>query len=1159
MSAGNRTAPEETPGETARTITRFTTQKTAALLAYLVFEQRPKPREILIEMLWPGDNSASGRHSLSMALSSLRHQLEPPGVPAGGVIVADRQNVGINLAAVTSDVAQFEAAFARAQKAPTRAEQTAFFAEAAARYTGPLLPGFYEEWILTAQGQLESRFIEVVSRLARLRETEGDLPGAIAAAKQGIAADPLRQETQLLLLGLLETAGRTFEALQQYEEFARHAEENNTRLGSAFALLLRRLQAGEKAASPPPALVPVAPPPVVLVPAATPPVLPSGTVTFLCADMPDVAPHEAAQQAQDTVRNAIQRNGGFVLTAPSDEAALLAVFAAAGDALAAAVDTRRTPSRETDRLRIALCTGDVAPSTTGEALETMLRRSEPARHAARILAASHGGQILTAQTTAAVTRFPSPQTVSGARFKDLGAFYLGDEPAEHTAVAEREAPEPLFLVEHEDFTIESVPPPLRARPAHRALLPLTFTRFFGRETEIAQLCQLLQDGNRLVTISGPGGTGKTRLSLQVAERLTEHFGGRVCFVPLSGVGDGNRLLEAAVQSLKLSPAAGLSPVEQIASHFAGQNALLVFDNLEQIATEAAPVLETLLQTAPEVSCLATSRRLLLLDAEREFSLDPLPVPPASVHRPEQLRLFESVQVFVDRAQAVRPDFQITTHNAPALAALCEQLEGLPLALELAAGRAQVLTPAQMLTQLQNRFDFLVTRRADRAQRHRSLRAAIEWSFRLLEPELARFWARLSVFRGGFTFEAAEAVCDEPLALDYLAQLRECSLISGQEQNGTIRFVLLETLRAFAQTQVPQSEQHALSRRHAVYFEQFAQSQHPRISTPEQGDALQKLEAEHDNLRAALRFSCEHTSDAAPLSFAVTLTPFWTMGGYLREGAEFLDAALSSAQGGTGSDQEPAAVRAMAISGAAEIAFMRGDREKADRLLDELVHLRRELGDERLLSVALNNRANVLTGQEKYADAQAMYEEALLLSRKTSNLLGIARTLNNLGVLAGHTGDNVQARVYFEESVHLRRQVGDPRGIAIALLNLGNTLCDIGDINAAETSYRECVQRLRDVGDKGVLTCALEGVASVACLRNNPQFAARLYGAASALQTEIGLQLPPMERARQQRGLSAARTAAGEAAFNAAFESGRALSLTEACREALEECSISEAK
>jgi predicted ATPase len=425
--------------------------------------------------------------------------------------------------------------------------------------------------------------------------------------------------------------------------------------------------------------------------------------------------------------------------------------------------------------------------------------------------------------------------------------------------------ERLFQVEYPEMKQRRFGP-LRVEAGYAHQLPVQFTRFFGREDELTRLEEiLLEEKPHLLTLTGPGGSGKTRLALEAARQLIEPFGGAVWFVPLQDLTDPGLLPGAIAASLRLPRLPQVEPLEQVVEVLSRQPSLLVLDNFEHLLgsglmvndsmvygstinhqPSAISLVRTLLERVPSLTLLITSRQVLNLTGEREFYVSPLPTP-GGEDTPEWLLRCPSVQLFVDRAQKVRPDFQVTPANAPAVSELCYRLEGIPLALELAAARVQVLTPVQMLAQLEHRFDFLVSRKRDEARRHQTLRAAMDWSYQLLSPELQRFFARLSVFRGGWTLEAAAAVASDewqvtsdesPItshqspvisnALDTLAQLQECSLVQAEEAGAEMRFRMLETLREYAGEQLASEEQAALRERHADYFLHWVEEAEPKL-------------------------------------------------------------------------------------------------------------------------------------------------------------------------------------------------------------------------------------------------------------------------------------------------------------------------------------------
>ena len=599
-----------------------------------------------------------------------------------------------------------------------------------------------------------------------------------------------------------------------------------------------------------------------------------------------------------------------------------------------------------------------------------------------------------------------------------------------------------------------------AAPAPALLgFPGRFTRFFGRTKEQARLQELLADPEvRLITLLGPGGAGKTRLAAEAARSAASGFDGPVCFVALADTGDSALLPAAAAAALRL-PLSGERPArEQIAAHLGDTRALLVLDNLEHLGTGGAEEIRVLLDSAPHLVCLVTSRQTLHLEGEHELPLAPLPVPDAHhTEPPAHLSTYSSVQLFTDRAQAVRPDFQITDRNADAVAAVCRSLEGLPLALELAAARIQALTPHQMQTQLQSRLSFLTSRRRDLPPRHRSLRAALEWSAHLLTPEQTRFFACLSVFRGGWTAEAAASVAEVSDPLTLLEELCERSLISAEDTLLGMRFRILESLREFGEEQLTADKKTALARRHAVCFQELAAAMDARWCGPGQQDAQSVLDAEQDNLRAALSFCrTDEGSSETGLRMAGSLGNYWTVRGLLREGLGWLEGALA----GPGSD----AVRAWALAMSGWLTGGLCDYPQADTLLTEAVAMLRRLGDPKALASALRMRGVVALWDGKYPPS-ADFNEALTLSREVGDDTSTAIVLNSLGVMTEQwERDQPKAQALYEEALAMFQRVGDRQRASYCLHNLGNIAHDAGQFDRAVALGRQSLALADAIGD-----------------------------------------------------------------------------------------------
>jgi predicted ATPase/Tfp pilus assembly protein PilF len=494
----------------------------------------------------------------------------------------------------------------------------------------------------------------------------------------------------------------------------------------------------------------------------------------------------------------------------------------------------------------------------------------------------------------------------------------------------------------------------------------------------------------------------------------------------------------------------------------------------------------------------TSRRKLGVEGEREWLVLPLATPSAP-GTPERLLEFASVQLFVDRAQAVRPGFRLTKDNSSTVARLCERLEGLPLALELAAAWASLLTPAQMLARLEPRFELLVSYRKDIPPRHRSLRAALDSSYRLLPADLQTFLARLSVFRGGWDLEEAEVVCAAPQALEVLLQLQERSLILTEEVGETMRFRMLEAVREFAREQLEEEAWKELAQRHLDYFLKIAEEAEGAFFTPQQAAWLHRLEREHDNFRGSLAFSLETASGAEQgLRLAGALWRFWLIRGYYSEGREWLGRLLTRSN-----SEDGGPTRARALNGAAVLAIHQGDQEASRKLLEESLTIWRRLENKKGIADCLNNLGLMAWRQRDHGTARIHLEESLAIRRELGDAQRIADNLNNLGNIASTVGDLRRARDLYQESLAIRRELGDISGIASALNNLGNIACKEGDYAAGHEYYEESLTLERTMGNRQGMAEGMANLGSLNYLRGDYAAARGFYEESLAIRRELG--------------------------------------------------------
>ena len=675
--------------------------------------------------------------------------------------------------------------------------------------------------------------------------------------------------------------------------------------------------------------------------------------------------------------------------------------------------------------------------------------------------------------------------------------------------------------------------------------PIRFTRFFGREAECTRLGEWLRlPETRLVTLTGLGGAGKTRLAAEAVQQAARHFSGPICFAALADLTEAALIPDAICGVLGLTRAPHQTPFEQIVAALSNQPpALLVLDNFEQLVERGAPLLFSLLSRLPTLTCIVTSRRRLALPGEREFVVPPLALPEEGGTL-EQIAQTDSTQLFLDRAQAARPDFQLTAGNAAAVAGLCRTLEGIPLAIELVAARAMALTPAQMLERLGERFTLLTTRRGDKGTRHRSLWAAIAWSYDLLSPPLQRFFARLSVFRGGFTPEAAQMVCEEEQALEFLTQLRERSLIVPEESRSGIRFRLLESLREFAAEHLASDERQTLAGSHAAYFLMFAESAEPHLVQPDQALWLDSLEADHDNLRLALAFWLADASAVEEgLKLSGVLWRFWAVRGHYVSGRDWQARALARPGGS-------AAARAKTVNGAGNLARAQGDYAAAEALFAEALILLKATGHQVGIGSCLCNQGMVAMHQAKYEEARELYRHSLELRRQIGDQRGEAFSLECLGMVAHHVKDFPEARRRHEESLAIWSALNDDGGRMLTLANLAAVTFEEGDYAASEKLHGEALRLCLDLQDLSGLACVLGNFGMLFYRMEQRTRAVALFAASEALRRRIGSQLAPQDDAEFEAALTAARSDLDSAEFEAAWAQGLAMTGDQAAAYAL---------
>jgi predicted ATPase/class 3 adenylate cyclase len=911
---------------------------------------------------------------------------------------------------------------------------------------------------------------------------------------------------------------------------------------------------------------------------------PTGTVTFLFTDIEgstklwetdSESMSEALARHDELLRSAIEARDGYVFKTVGD--AFCCAFPTALNALEASMEAQRRlleeqwPETGRLRARMALHTG-ATEERDGDYF------GPPVNRVARLLSAAHGGQVLLSLPTHEMVRDQLPV---GAALVDLGERRLKD----------LFRPERVFQLTA--LGLPSEFPPLRTLESRPNNLPLQPTPLVGREREVAQVADRLQsEGGRLFTLTGPGGTGKSRLALQAAADLLEEFEDGVFFVALATITDPELVPSTIAGALGVKESAEQPLIESLKGYLREKELLLVLDNFEQVL-EGAPLVGELVAACPKLQVLATSRIPLRLYGEQEYPVPPLALPDPRVLPPvEVLTQYEAVRLFVERARAVKADFSVTNENAPAVAEICARLDGLPLAIELAAARVRILPPQKMLEKLSNRLKLLKGGARDLPTRQQTLRGAIDWSHDLLEEDEKTLFKRLSVFSGGRTLEGIEEICDpegDLEALEGVESLVEKSLLRQEEgPNGEPRYVMLETVHEYAREKLQESgEAEATKHVHAQYFLALAEEAESELKGPDQLEWLERLEVEHDNMRAALAWALESKHGDLALRLAGALWWLWLVRGHLSEGRDWLEEALGS-EGGA-----PVSVRAKALVGAGRLTAEQGDLKRGTALLEEGVALYREAGPKGGLADALDNLGIAQDYGGEFERGEALYEESVGLFREAGDRWGVAEALNNLALIAGQRGESDQEMALHEESLRIRRELGDKRGIAMSITNLAECTLEGGDYARAEDMFEEVLRMARELGDKWFVAAGLDGhgkvalergdleraaallaeslrmylevwsvlwisvglanLATVATATGTTERAARLWGAADGLCRPTGVNLDDLFITRfYERYRAAARAEMGEAAWQEALTEGRAMPLDEAISYALEE-------
>ncbi len=865
---------------------------------------------------------------------------------------------------------------------------------------------------------------------------------------------------------------------------------------------------------------------------------PSGTFTFVFTDIEGStrllqalgdAYAELLETHRGIVRGAASEAGGTEVDTQGD--AFFFVFHTPSLAVRAAIAAQRAlaaqswPGGVAVRVRMGIHTGEAAVS--GGTFVGM-----DVHRAARVTAAAHGGQVLLSEASRVLVQDKLP---ARAELSDLGYHQLKD----------LRSPEHLYQLLAPG--LPSVFSPVRSLRAGRVNLPTQVTTFVGRHRELEEVRRLLAE-TRLLTLTGPGGTGKTRLAIEAAREVADDFADGLFYVALSSVRDHSLVPPTIADAVGLTLQTERPILDILKEYFEHRRALLVLDNFEHVFS-AASVIGELLQAAAHLRVLVTSRARLHLSAEQELPVPPMELPePGVLPGAEDLSRYDALALFVNRARAADPTFTVDG-DSTAVTEICARLDGLPLAIELAAARLNVLTPELLRQRLEHRLPVLIAGPTDASERQRTLRSTIDWSYDLLGPPDQVLFRRISVFSGGCTIGAADAVIggDSLDVLEALCSLVEKSLLRRtRELADEPRFRMLETIREYAHDRLVESgEADDIERRHARYYLEVAESAEPHLTTADTWSVAARLQPEQGNLRAAIAYAIRAEETETGLRIASAMWRFWQQRGQLEEGRQWM-AQLLALPGAT----SRSACVAKALDAAAAMAYWQGDYEEASVQYEAALSIWRQLGDEPGAAEVLRSLGYLAGIKGQYREAHALHEQSRTVARGLEDNCAVAYALVGDGMIYHLEGDAEKAQSYFEDACLLFEEVGERYGLATALCLLSRILVERGEPTAAEDDWRRAFQILRDLGDGSGLIIALSDLCAIELAKGRAEAAVRLAGAAAGLGETLKVR-PPEALTRPPDPRPAAGLVMGSEAVQSAWEAGRDMTLDQAVAYAVE--------
>ncbi|MBV6478287.1 MAG: Photosystem I assembly protein Ycf3 [Ignavibacteria bacterium] len=832
--------------------------------------------------------------------------------------------------------------------------------------------------------------------------------------------------------------------------------------------------------------------------------IPTGTITFLFTDIegstglsqqfPDSI-HDAIDRHNEILKNAFESHNGYIFEIVGDS--FCCSFQKAEDAVKAGIkaqlDITNEKWKETFiKIRMGIHSGKAEWSNNKYSGYITLARTQ------RIMSAANGGQILLSED---VFRNMNDMFNKSMEFRDLGERRLKD------------LYQPMRLYQLNLPGLKSDFPPLKTLDARPNNLPSQLTNFIGRETELKQIKYLLKEF-RLITLTGPGGSGKSRLALQTGADVIDEYSDGVWFMELAALSDPSRLLQIFMKTFNLMEQPDSDNFDIIADNLKEKEMLIILDNCEHLIDELARFADNILKVCSKLKIIATSREALSCHGEVTHRILSLETPdPREKLSPEILSQFEAVRLFIERAEAVRSDFKVDNENAAALAAICYQLDGIPLAIELAAARVKVLTLEKIHERLSDRFKLLTDGKRTALPRQQTLLALINWSYDLLSDKEKILWNRLSVFSGGWTLAAAEEICSDNIldksdVLDILSSLVEKSIVIFKEEKD--RFDMLQTIRQYGEDKlILSNEYEKFSNNHLCYFLELSETENNKIRRADTESAMKVLEEESDNADRSILWSSKNQECEKGMRLTAAMCRYWQIRSFLTEGINKIEFIIKSCS------QLKNQLYAKLICQLGNFNRLKGENDAARNLIGESLKIREnlkdkdgiidslvrfglleydqgnfdealnyymqsldlyiELGSENGIAILKNNMGNIYSIKGEYEKAYVMYEESLLVRNKYGDKLGYAITLNNMGIISYERGDFQKAAVFLDESLTVRKQLGEKNGVALTLMNIGNLNYNQGKYPEAIDFYINSKDVSEEVSDKSCLADAYYGM------------------------------------------------------------------------------------